>query len=161
MGKQLLRGVFSVNKEILVENLQELSLVSQRRVADYVQYIDKPIWEIPLPNDLLKSCKQAYSHYFAALEKKKTEKAENEKDLKRKLKREEIAAVGEKRRALESTIRSLESDIESYSIAAEKENKMELLIKANAFRDKVKDKKKTLSDLDIVITKLREEENKF
>ena len=51
----------------------------------------------------------------------------------------------------------MESDIETYSIAAEKEQKFELLSKANAFRDKVKEKK-TLSDLDEALAKLTEEE---
>ena len=36
----------------------------------------------------------------------------------------------------------MESDNENYSIAAKKEQKFELLRKVNAFRDKVKGKKK-------------------
>ena len=47
-----------------------------------------------------------------------------------------------KKRELETTIQSMENDNETYSIAAEKEQKSELLRKANAFRDKVKEKKK-------------------
>ena len=43
-----------------------------------------------------------------------------EKSLKRKLKLEVIANVKEKKRALETAIKSLETDIEEYSIAAEK-----------------------------------------
>ena len=39
-------------------------------------------------------------------------------------------------------IQSMESDIETYSIVAEKEQKFKLLSKANAFQDKVKEKKK-------------------
>ena len=51
----------------------------------------------------------------------------------------------------------MESDIETYSIAAEKEQKFELLSKANAFRDKVKEKTKTLSELDEALTKFTEQ----
>ena len=36
----------------------------------------------------------------------------------------------------------MENNIETYSIATEKEQKFGLLSKANAFRDKVKEKKK-------------------
>ena len=60
---------FSVNKEVLVENMQELSLVSQREVGDYLHHVDKPISVVPMPNDLLKSSKLAHSRYLAALEK--------------------------------------------------------------------------------------------
>ena len=50
------------------------------------------------------------------------------------------------------------SETETYSIAAEKEQKFELLSKANTFRDKVKEKEKTLSDLDEALARLTEEE---
>ena len=157
-GQAAVERGFSVNKEVLVENMQELSLVSQRQVGDYLHHVGKPISEVPMPNDLLKSCKLAHSRYLAALEKQKVEVVQEAKNLKRKLKREEIANVREKKRVLETTIQSMESDIETYSIAAEKEQKFELLSKANAFRDKVKEKKKTLSDLDEALAKLTEEE---
>ena len=157
-GQAAVERGFSYNKEILVETLQELSLISQRQVLDYLQHIEKPIPEVPMPNDLLKSCRLAHSRYITALDKKKDEAAHESKNLKRKLKREEIANVIEKRRVLETTISSMESDIETYSLAAEKEQKFELLSKANAFREKVKEKKKTLLDLEKVLVKLTEEE---
>ena len=48
----------------------------------------------------------------------KKAKVNNEKSRKRKLKMNETAEVTEKKRAVESCIKSLELDIESYSIAA-------------------------------------------
>ena len=95
-----------------------------------------------MPNDLLKTCTLAHSRYLAALEKQKFEAVQEAKNLKRKLEREEIANVREKQRVLETMIQTMKSDIETYSIAAEKEQKFELLSKANTFRDKVKEKKK-------------------
>ena len=52
-----------------------------------------------------------------------------EKSLKWKLKLEEIAKVKEKKRALEAAIKSLETDIEEYSVAAEKEHNLTMLTK--------------------------------
>ena len=40
----------------------------------------------------------------------------------------------EKKRALQAAVKSLETDIEEYNIAAEKENNLNLLTKGNSFR---------------------------
>ena len=72
----------------------------------------------------------------------KNEAHAQEKDLKRKLKIEEIVEVKEKKRALEAAIQSLETDIEKYSFAAEKESNLTLLTKANSFRVTVREQKK-------------------
>ena len=156
-GQAAVERGFSVNKELLVENLQQTSLISQRLICDYVSYFSKPIPEIPLTNDLMKSCRLARSRYVAALEEKRNETVSLEKSRKRKLKLEEIAEVKEKKRALEGAIKSLETDIEAYSIAAEKENDMTLLTKANSFRVTVGQKKETLSSLENILVKLNEE----
>ena len=77
------------------------------------------------------------------MEKTRDVTVSQEKNLKRKLKLEEIAKVEEKKRALEAAIKSLATDIEEYSIAAEKENNLTLLTKANSFRVTVRQKKET------------------
>ena len=84
-----------------------------------------------------------------------------EKDRKRKLKIEEIAEVKEKKRALEAAIQNLETDIEKYSFAAEKESNLTLLTKANYFRVTVCEKKETLSSLENVLIKLNEEQKQI
>ena len=40
----------------------------------------------------------------------------------------------EKKRTLQAAVKSLETDIEEYNIAAEKENNLNLLTKGNSFR---------------------------
>ena len=156
-GQASVERGFSINKELLTENLQEVSIVSQRTVYDYMMELGKPVHEIPLTNDLIKSCKLAHSRYSNALELRKSKNKEEEKSRKRKLKLEEIAEVKEKKQALLSCINSLEIDIESYSIAAEKENDLSLLTKANSFRVTVKSKRETLSVLDGALQKLENE----
>ena len=59
----------------------------------------------------------------------------------------EIAEVTEKRRAVESCIKSLEPDIESCSIAAEEKNDLSFLRK----------KKELISELDCALEKLNDE----
>ena len=96
----------------------------------------------------------AHSRYVAALEKKRDTTVSQEKSLKWELKLEEIAEVKEKKRALEAAIKSFVTDIEEYSIVAEKEN-LTLLTEANSFRVTVSQKKETSSENTLV--KLNEE----
>ena len=157
-GQAAVERGFSVNKERLVENLQQTSLISQRLIFDYVSDFSKPISEIPLTNEMLKSCQLAHSRYVAALDKNRNTTVSQEKSLKRKLKLEEIAEVKEKKRALEAAITTLQTDIEEYSIAAEKENNLTLLTKANSFRVTDRQKKETLSSLENTLVKLNEKD---
>ena len=93
---------FSVNKELLVGNFQQLSLVSQRIVNDYVTDFGKSIIKVPLTSALLKSSQLAHSRYSTVLEMNKNEAYAQEKNRKRKLKTEEFAELKEKKRALEA-----------------------------------------------------------
>ena len=60
-------------------------------------------------------------------------KVNNEKNQKWKRKKIEIAKVTKKKKAVESCIKSLEPDIEIYSIVAEEKSDMSFLAKANFF----------------------------
>ena len=91
------------------------------------------------------------------MEKKRNPTVSQEKSLKQKLKLEEITEAKEKKRALEAAIKSLETDIEEYSIAAKKENNLTSLTKTNSFRVTVHQKKETLSSLENTLVKLKEE----
>ena len=146
-GQASVERGFSVNKELLVENLMEESIESQRMVYDHIRSADKPITEIPITNDLIKSCKLAHSRYTAVLEERKKQCKQTDKDLKRKLKGEEVAEVKEKEGALELSIQCLKKDIIDYSLAAEKESDLSLLTKANSFRVTVSSKKEILKAL--------------
>ena len=56
-GQASIEKGFSINKELLVENLQEESIVCQRMVYDHVNCSGKSITEVPMTNALLESCK--------------------------------------------------------------------------------------------------------
>ena len=77
------------------------------------------------------------------------------KKRKRKLEMDQIPQVREKKKALESYIESLNINIKKYSIAAEKETDLSLLMKANSFRVTVYSKKESLSALENAVTNLK------
>ena len=102
-GQASVESGFSVNSLIMVENLHEESLVAQRLVYDSINSLGgiKKIDSIPINSKMLKSVKDANSHYKVALEKrKKADKKENEKYLARKRKQEMIKEIEEKKRLL-------------------------------------------------------------
>ena len=53
-GQASVERGFSVNKELLVENLQEVSLVCHRIAYDHVMDTGESITDLPMPNELLK-----------------------------------------------------------------------------------------------------------
>ena len=70
----------------------------------------------------------------------------------------EIAEVTEMKRGVECCIKSLEPDIESYSIAAEEKSDVSLLAKANSFLPYcVRKKKELISELGCALEKLNDE----
>ena len=74
-----------------------------------------------------------------ALEDSKKENAETEKSRKRKLKLEEIANVKESKLPVQETIESLNKGIEKYLAETEEKRDFTLLLKANVFRNSLKD----------------------
>ena len=155
-GQSAVERGFSVNKELLVENLEKESLISQRMVYDHMTATGLKVNEFTISKDLLKSCKLAHSRYTAALQANKNALVSEEKNLKRKLKMEEIANVKEKKKVVESCIETLQIDIEKYSIAAEEKGDLSLLTKANSFRATVKEKKELILNLDMALKNLEE-----
>ena len=156
-GQSAVERGFSVNKELLVENLKKVSIVNQRIVYDHFIASEVKLNEFPISNKLLKSCRLAHSQYIAALEENKKLVISDEKTRKRKMKSDEIAQVNEKKITLESCIKGLEADIETYSIAAEEKNDLSLLTKANSFRKTVREKKNTLEDIVKILERLDQE----
>ena len=74
--------------EILVENLKQKSLVSQRIVYSYMtvgQSTNLHLHLFQIPRELLLSFKGAHARYVAALEEEKKVLSENVKATKRKL----------------------------------------------------------------------------
>ena len=124
---------FSINKEGEVENLKKVSLISQRQVYDHAMSRGTPLTEFTVSNSLVKSRRLAHSQFVKAIRDFKKAKVIDEKNWKQNLKMNEIAEVTEKKQAVESCIKSLEPDIDSYSIAAEDKSDLSLLAKGNSF----------------------------
>ena len=63
---------FSINREVLIENLQEKSIVCQIIVYDHVQASKVDLHNYPVSSVLLKSCKSARLRYSTHLEEQRS-----------------------------------------------------------------------------------------
>lgn len=81
---QVERG-FSVNKECLMDNMKESSLVSVRTVHDTVQLYGE-VGKVPITKSLILSCRNASDRYKEALreEKEKNKRDDEKRQAKRK-----------------------------------------------------------------------------
>ena len=110
---QVERG-FSINQEILIENLHSSSLSAQWIVYDYQKASKKNIHDVEITNKMLTNCKSVHSRYLLALEDAKRQSQVTETGTKCKLIKTEITDVKCCRVKVISCITSLVQDVEKY-----------------------------------------------
>ena len=71
---------FSVNKNLIVENMSDESLTAQRFVKDHVKCKEDKPHNMPIPKELLQSVKRSNASYKEALQTKKKPQQKLEKD---------------------------------------------------------------------------------
>ena len=72
----------SISKVILIENLRELSLISQRILYNHMKDSGDDLASFVISRDLAMSCKGAHKRYAAALEAKREEEQKNKAEKK-------------------------------------------------------------------------------
>ena len=160
-GQSAVERGFSINKELLVENLQEKSLVSQRMVYDHISTNKINIHEYELPSDVLKSYKLSNRRYNADLEETKKQEKIGTVARKRKLIDEDIQVAKKKKDEVTKCIEVLKTDADKLSIEAEERANLDLRTKANSFRKTILEKEKVFKDLEDSIIKMEESEKDF
>ena len=115
---QVERG-FNVNKEILVENLQEEPFQGHRIIYNQIQPENIKFQDFKLTNELVNSCKAAHQRYTIALEENKLSVIKNKKKVKRKLIEDEINDVKTRKLDLETCVETLKKDADKLSFEAE------------------------------------------
>ena len=89
---------FSLNDKLLVENMQEQSLILQRIVKDNMLSSGYKPHNIPISRDLIKSVDNSYSLYKIALKEKREQSKKNEKNEKLDNLNEEVSQLNHKKR---------------------------------------------------------------
>ena len=160
-GQASIERGFNINKEVLVENLRDETMVSQRLVYDQVKATGEKMHNIKIPRELVMSCKLARGQYQQHLDKKQESAATFSETKKWKMKLEEVLTVKRKKVEFEKVITSLKDDIEKSSIEASTKKDFEsmklALDKADAFRDVLKKKEVTAKEHGETILKLEKD----
>ena len=125
---------FSVNRYLLANNMKEKYIVSQQIIYDYMKANDFSSESIPITNKLLLSVKTSRQQQKVDLDERKKKKEESVNGKQRKTLQEEIEEVERKKSALEKLCDSLQKKFEVLVDQAEKNNDMNLVVKANALK---------------------------
>ncbi|CAM4635460.1 unnamed protein product [Leuciscus chuanchicus] len=158
-GQAAVERGYSVNKDMLVENLKERSLIALRLVQDAMA--ERAVDEA-LPKDLIQHCKGARMRYMQYLEDEKKNKEQTANEKKRKELHQDIENVKAKQRRIMKSSEMMQKEADEMAMKAEKKQDFTLLSKSNAYRKSVAEKKeelqalaKTLEDLQESIKKLQ------
>ncbi|XP_029845476.2 uncharacterized protein LOC115328421 [Ixodes scapularis] len=154
-GQATVERGFSVNHQVSVENLKDLSYVSQWIVCDAVEKAGG-VLNIPLTKELSTAVSAARQQYSAYLEAEKKQR-EDAKQAKKRCIDEEIDTMKAKKRKLEATIADLTASADAYAEKAEKANDLTYIVKSNSLRKTAKSKAKELLSISQQIQKKLQE----
>ena len=110
--------------------------------------------EYVLSSELLKNVKLSHQRYVQYLERNKAAIEMDKANKKRKSICDEIIEIKRQKQDLQQCINVLNKDADQLSLEAEENKDFTLLAKANAFRNKSKEKETTVNDLDEALENL-------
>ena len=150
-GQSSVERGFNINKQTMVDNLQEVSLTSLRIVYDEI-LVHGSFKAFTITKSLLLSCQAACRKYKNELEKKKAASNESEKNNKRKHLGEESLIIKKKKFEVEGLIKELNNDADKIVAQAGAINNIvqikKFVVKANSSKVSVKEKREVIADLD-------------
>ena len=147
-GQSSIERGFSFNKQILVENLKERSLITLCRIEDHMTSCGESPHEIQITRDMLQHVKQANHRYKEELLHQRKEKENDQKLLKRKIIDDEIKAIKTKRHILQSEVETLSSEADLLALKAEKRSNFDYLKESNQKKKLSNAKRTEIEELD-------------
>lgn len=131
-GQATIERGFSVNREVLVENIKEETLIALRFVCDELKNVK--IQDVPMTKELLSYARSARMRYQNYLDDQKQKKSEEEKAKKRSAKTEKLKKLKKRKLDLENAIQTMNKEANEMAIKAENKKDFTLLAKSNSFR---------------------------
>ena len=86
-GQATVERGFSINKDMLVENQKEKSLIALKRVHDHISNLNVPLEDMVISKSLINAMRSAHSRYRASLDREKDEENKREDSKKREKER--------------------------------------------------------------------------
>lgn len=143
-GQAVVERGFSINKDTMVANQSENSLIARRSIKDHLSFVNG-IENFKVTGDLLKSCTQARARYYnAKRDEEKSERIKKNNERKKPLE-DEIKGLKNKIKTTQDTVDKMIKEVEDNMDMSEKKEKsfpqlMYKLSKWNSFRESCKRK---------------------
>lgn len=154
-GQASVERGFSVNRQVMVENMKEHSFIAQRSIHDHVQSIGG-LAKLDVSKDLLLAAKAGRKKYLEYLDKQKQEHRNEVRQNKRKKVEEEKDELVKKKIRLSKDITALQHDADMFAAKAEEKAELVLLSKSNALRKSAKEKECVLATVEKNLIELTE-----
>jgi len=138
---------FSINKELVVENQQEQSLVARRVIEDHIFHV-KGVTNINITHAMVLAARSARSKYIHYLTQKKEQQEQEKQDKKRKAETDAVRELEDKRERLKTDISSLLSKSKELYEKCENTGNLTFVTQGNSLRRMADDKEKQLATLD-------------
>ena len=149
-GQSCVERGFSLNNDVIGENMDGDTLIAYRRALDgvksetstNVKASETDLLVNAVTKTMLSECRHAHLRYTNYREQKKAQKVETEKEIEKKKVIDTLKEAKSKVSKLKSLSEQLVDEADKYAADAEKKNKMDLLVKSNALRAKSVSKRK-------------------
>ncbi|KAM7287755.1 uncharacterized protein ISCGN_031446 [Ixodes scapularis] len=130
-GQASVERGFSINKQVAVENLAELSYISQRVICEAVKS-HGGLLNVPISKELKASVRQARHRYAAYLDEQKKQALSRHAASKREELEQELDKMHGRKSKLQKTLKCLLESADRFSEEAEAKNDLTYLVKANS-----------------------------
>ena len=142
---------FTINKQLLDDNMNSETLVAQRIVHDHMLSHNIKPYQIEINSRMMELVKNARKSYFLELKEKELKKLKTSVNVQREKLNEEIEDTNCQIKLLESTVEQLKADADKFSFAAEKKTSLvdikATISKANAMKRAASEKQEMLEKL--------------
>ena len=145
-GQATVERGFSINKQVMVENLSQKNLKCRRMIKDHLASVGG-LKGVTLTPELLKSAASARSRYVAYLDQQDMEKESLSKKRKSEEIMQELEKMRKRQKGIEQDIKALEKSSEEAAIRAETSRNISYLTKFTNDRKRMKEKEEQLGDL--------------
>ena len=154
-GQASIERGFSFNKQLVVENQGEDSLIARRLTKDFLRSVGG-VEKVVVTRSMLtyaRNARQAYSRY---LEEDREVKAQQVQRQKRKAETDQLESLQNKRKQMKKDIDALNDSSRTFALKCEQTGNLTFIAKSNSLRHSAELKLKELEQLKLTIEQLRD-----
>ena len=155
-GQASVERGYSVNKDMLIENLHKKTVVALRTVHDSISTLEDHFTKLPLTPAMKRHVMSARMRYGQYLDEQKKESLNEQQRKKRKGVQLSIRETERKKSKVDTSINILGKEADDFAKSAEAKHDFTLLTKSNALRLKVAQQSQEIPKLEKELKELKE-----